>query len=211
MGCAGAMSFAPGLTVAIKDVSAEGPPEDAQWHSAAEGSEHDVPLEQVQPGNTLRVRPGEKIPVDGTVIDGTSSVDESMITGEPIPVEKQRGERVTGGTVNGEGINGKVCPFGADFQIIRPNELIELEAKYAFETDDGATVYVENKGLRFGPVDLLQKLKRGEPVDPKLIYFRTVPKFETGSEKYRWLMENLFIGSAARHADRVVIDVHQVL
>ena len=118
---------------------------------------------------------------------------------------------IIGGTVKGEGINGKVCQFGADFQIIRPNELIELEAKYAFETDDGAIIYVENKGLRFGPVDLLQKLKRGEPVDPKLIYFRTVPKFETGHEKYRWLMESLFIGSAARHADRVVIDVHQVL
>ena len=118
---------------------------------------------------------------------------------------------ITGGEVRGEKVNGKVLPFGADFQIIRPNELIELEAKYAFETDDGAVVYVENKGLRFGPVDLLQKLKRGEPVDPRLIYFRTVPKFETGHEKYRWLMENLFIGSAARHADRVVIDVHQGL
>ena len=117
---------------------------------------------------------------------------------------------IIGGEVRGA-INGKVCAFGADFQIIRPNELIELEAKYAFETDDGAVVYVENKGLRFGPVDLLQKLKRGEPVDPKLIYFRTVPRFETGAAKYRWLMENLFIGSAARHADRVVIDVHQVL
>ena len=118
---------------------------------------------------------------------------------------------IVGGDVKGEGINGKVCAFGADFQIIRPNELIELEAKYAFETDDGAVVYVENKGLRFGPVDLLQKLKRGEPVDPKLIYFRTVPKFETGHEDYRWLMQHIFIASAARHADRVVIDVHQVL
>ena len=118
---------------------------------------------------------------------------------------------ILGGEVRGEQVNGKVCPFGADFQVIRPNELIELEAKYAFETDDGAVVYVENKGLRFGPVDLLQKLKRGEPVDPGLIYFRTVPKFETGAEKYRWLMEHIFIGSAARHADRVVIDVHQVL
>jgi hypothetical protein len=118
---------------------------------------------------------------------------------------------IIGGEVRGEKVNGKVLPFGADFQIIRPNELIELEAKYAFETDDGAVVYVENKGLRFGPIDLLQKLKRGEPVDPKLIYFRTVPKFETGAPNYRWLMENLFIGSAARHADRVVIDVHQVL
>ena len=59
--------------------------------------------------------------------------------------------------------------------------------------------------------ELLQKLKRGEPVDPKLIYFRTVPRFETGHDKYRWLMEHIFVGSAARHADRVVIDVHQVM
>ncbi|MBR0799777.1 DUF3237 domain-containing protein [Bradyrhizobium jicamae] len=118
---------------------------------------------------------------------------------------------IIGGEVRGEMVNGRVLGFGADFQIIRPNELIELEAKYAFETDDGAVVYVENRGIRFGPVELLQKLKRGEPVDPKLIYFRTVPKFETGSEKYRWLMEHIFIASAARHADRVVIDVHQVI
>ena len=118
---------------------------------------------------------------------------------------------IIGGEVRGPDINGKVCALGADFQIIRPNELIELEAKYAFETDDGAVVYVENRGIRFGPVELLQRLKRGEPVDPRLIYFRTVPKFETGAEKYRRLMEYLFVGSAARHADRVVIDVHQVL
>src|SRR6201998_1341372 len=85
---------------------------------------------------------------------------------------------ITGGGVRGEKVNGRVLPFGADFQIIRPNELIDLEARYAFETDDGAGVYVEKRGIRFGPVDLLQKLKRGEPVDPELIYFRTVPKFE---------------------------------
>jgi hypothetical protein len=118
---------------------------------------------------------------------------------------------IIGGEVRGENVNGKVLGFGADFQIIRPNELIDLEAKYAFETDDGAVIYVENKGIRFGPLELLQKLKRGEPVDPSLIYFRTVPRFETGAEKYRWLMENLFVASAARHLDRVVIDVHQVL
>jgi hypothetical protein len=121
------------------------------------------------------------------------------------------GGEVKGPGMDGEGISGKVCAFGADFQIIRPNELIELEAKYAFETDDGATVYVENRGIRFGPVELLQKLKRGEPVDPKLIYFRTHPRFETGHDNYRWLMQHIFIGSAARHADRVIVDVHMVL
>src|SRR5215813_14268979 len=118
---------------------------------------------------------------------------------------------IVGGEVRGDKVNGKVLPFGADFQIIRPNELIDLEARYAFQTDDGAVVYVENKGIRFGPVDLLLKLKPGEPVDPKLIYFRTVPKFETGAAKYCWLMEHIFVASAARHADRVVIDVHMVL
>ena len=68
-----------------------------------DGSEEDVPLEQVQPGNRLRVRPGEKIPVDGTVVEGDSSVDESMVTGEPIPVHKRPGDKVIGATVNGTG------------------------------------------------------------------------------------------------------------
>jgi len=68
-----------------------------------DGSEEDIPLEQVVVGDVLRVRPGEKIPVDGTVTDGNSSVDESMVTGEPIPVEKNNGEHIIGATVNGTG------------------------------------------------------------------------------------------------------------
>ena len=67
------------------------------------GQERDVPLDQIQKGNLLRVRPGEKVPVDGVVVEGNSSVDESMITGESIPVEKGAGARVTGATVNGTG------------------------------------------------------------------------------------------------------------
>jgi Cu+-exporting ATPase len=64
------------------------------------GSEHDIPLDQVKPGDRLRVRPGEKVPVDGVIVEGSSSVDESMLTGEPIPVEKALGIKVTGATVN---------------------------------------------------------------------------------------------------------------
>jgi Cu+-exporting ATPase len=67
------------------------------------GREEDIPLEQVNPGDRLRVRPGEKIPVDGVVLEGATSIDESMVTGEPIPVEKSENSRVTGGTVNGTG------------------------------------------------------------------------------------------------------------
>jgi len=68
-----------------------------------DGSEEDITLDHVQPGNRLRVRPGEKVPVDGVVLEGSTSVDESMVTGEPIPVEKVENSRVTGSTVNGTG------------------------------------------------------------------------------------------------------------
>jgi Cu+-exporting ATPase len=68
-----------------------------------DATEADVPLEQVKPDDRLRVRPGERVPVDGVVLEGASAVDESMITGEPIPVEKKTGDRVTGGTVNATG------------------------------------------------------------------------------------------------------------
>jgi hypothetical protein len=118
---------------------------------------------------------------------------------------------ILGGEVRGEAMRGKFCPCGADFQIIRPNGFTELEAKYAFEMDDGAIVYIENIGIRFGPKQLLDRIAKGEIVDPAQMYFRSVPKFETGAAKYRWLMENLFVGVGARHPDRVEIEVHQVL
>jgi len=69
----------------------------------ADGEEEDIPLEQVQPNDVLRVRPGEKVPVDGVVLEGTSSLDESMVTGESIPVEKTKDARLIGATVNGTG------------------------------------------------------------------------------------------------------------
>ncbi|WHZ23319.1 MAG: P-type ATPase [Nitrospira sp.] len=80
-----------------------------------DGREEDVPLGQVQVGQCLRVRPGEKVPVDGTILEGATSVDESMITGESLPVEKTVGERVTGGTINGTGgVVVRVDHVGAD-------------------------------------------------------------------------------------------------
>lgn len=118
---------------------------------------------------------------------------------------------VLGGEVRGPGMKGTIFPVGADFQIIRPNGFTELEAKYAFEMDDGAVIYIENIGIRFGPKELLDRIAKGETIDPALIYFRSVPRFETGAANYRWLMENLFVGVGARYPDRVELDVHQVL
>jgi hypothetical protein len=134
-----------------------------------------------------------------------------IISAGDIGVGERRIIPIVGGEVRGAEINGKVCAFGADFQIVRPDSSIELEANYALETDDGAVICVENRGIRRGPIELIQKLNRGEAVDPALIYFRTTPRFETGAAKYRWLMQSLFVASAARHTDRVVIDVYEML
>ena len=86
---------------AIRALLALAPP--VAHRVGADGTEQDVPLEAVVVGDLLRVRPGEKIPVDGLVSEGQGHVDESMVTGEPVPVHKERGDRLTGGTVNGSG------------------------------------------------------------------------------------------------------------
>jgi hypothetical protein len=92
---------------------------------------------------------------------------------------------ILGGEVRGEGVRGTIFPVGADFQTIRPNGFTELEAKYVFEMDDGSIIYIENVGVRFGPKPLLDRIAKGETVDPALIYIRSVPKFQSGAEKYR--------------------------
>ncbi|MDF2118576.1 DUF3237 domain-containing protein [Roseiarcaceae bacterium H3SJ34-1] len=140
--------------------------------------------------------------------------DLSVEVARPLEIgETGLGERrvidITGGTVSGPKFNGRIRP-GADFQIIRPNGLTVLHARYVIEADDGALVYVENDGIRFGPREALDRLKRGEPVDPALIYFRSVPRFETGSDKYRWLMQSIFVCSGVRTPGTVELSVYRL-
>ncbi len=93
----------------------------------ADGGEADVPVEEIQTGDRLRVRPGERVPVDGSVIEGQSTIDESMITGEPLPVEKARGDALTGGTINRNGtLVMQAEKVGADTTLSR---IVELVAK----------------------------------------------------------------------------------
>ena len=90
-----------------------------------DGTEEEIPLERVQVGDRLRVRPGDKIPVDGMVMEGRSSVDESMLTGEPIPVEKVAGEKVTGATINGTGsLVMEATRVGADTMLAQIVEMV---------------------------------------------------------------------------------------
>jgi hypothetical protein len=120
-----------------------------------------------------------------------------------------RGERriipITGGTFEGPGLRGRVVPGGADWQIIRPDGVAELEARYTLETESGGLIYVVNRGIRHGPPEILRALREGVPVDRSRYYFRTAPVFETAVPELDRMMRSIFIGDGERFPDRVAM------
>jgi hypothetical protein len=120
-----------------------------------------------------------------------------------------RGERriipIIGGTFEGPGLSGSVVPGGADFQVIRPDGVAELEARYTLRTESGGLVYVLNRGLRHGPPEVLKALRDGIPVEKSRYYFRTAPVFETAVSELQWMMRSIFIAEGERFPDHVTI------
>ena len=116
---------------------------------------------------------------------------------------------IVDGTVSGR-IDGHVIPAGADYQLFRVDRPTELVAKYAFETDDGARVYVENRGIRSAPRETKERLRDGEPVDPDEVYFQSTPRFETADPDLEWLEESVFVASGIRQPRGVKLAVYRV-
>jgi hypothetical protein len=138
--------------------------------------------------------------------------DLAVQIGEPLEIgQTGAGERrvipILGGTVEGPRLKGLIRPAGADFQIIRAGGLTELVARYVVEADTGALIYVENAGIRHGPPELIEKLRRGESVDPRQIYFRTVPRFEAASPEHEFLTRHVFIAAGARFPREVKLRI----
>jgi Protein of unknown function (DUF3237) len=145
----------------------------------------------------------------------THVADFRVEVGAPIAIgETAQGLRrvvpITGGTIQGAKLNGTILNAGADFQIIGPDGFTRLEARYVARLNDGTLVYVENRGVRFGPPEVMARLTRGEPVDPAEVYFRTTPRFETPEPAYQWLTRPLFIAAGARYPDRVALSIFEV-
>jgi hypothetical protein len=119
---------------------------------------------------------------------------------------------ITGGTVKGPRLNGRVLSGGADWQVVRPDGVLDVEAKYTLEADDGTQIMVTNKGMRHGPKDVIDRLTRGEVVDPSSYYFRTSAQFEVSADSpHAWLNRALFIGVGERTATAAIIRFHEVL
>jgi hypothetical protein len=128
----------------------------------------------------------------------------------PTPAGERRVVPILGGTVEGPRLRGTVVPGGADWQVVHPDGTVALEARYTVQAEDGALVYVNNRGLRRGPLAVLARLAAGEDVDPAEYYFRTAPVFETGSPRHAWLAASLFVATARRQAALVTVAVYRV-
>ena len=122
-----------------------------------------------------------------------------------VPRGRRRIIPIVGGTFEGPGLKGRVLNHGADWQIVRIDGVSELDTRYALETDAGHLIYVQNAGMRHAEPEVLAKLAAGEIVDPQLVYFRTVPTFETSAPELQWLTRSIFVATGERYPTHVVI------
>ena len=126
------------------------------------------------------------------------------------PHGRRRIVPILGGTVRGPRLEAEVLPGGADWQRVRSDGLVELVARYSILTRDGVEIVVVNRGLRRAAPEVMERMARGEAVDPALVYCRTTPQFEAPAGPYEWLNRSVFVGSAERLPDKVRIGVFEV-
>ena len=126
------------------------------------------------------------------------------------PLGERRIIGIRGGTVEGGKFTGRVLPGGADWQVVRADGAADIRARYTIESEAGGRVLVDSVGLRHGPPDVLDRLTRGEKVDPALYYFRTAMRFETSEPSLDWLNRILAVARGEREALAVKLDVYEV-
>ena len=112
---------------------------------------------------------------------------------------------IVGGTFEGPELSGRLLPGGADWQIIHGDGFSELDSRYTLETEAGALIYVQNRGIRHAAPEVMTRLLAGEPVDPSEVYFKTMPTFETSAPHLQWLTRSIFVGIGERQPLSVVI------
>ncbi len=119
---------------------------------------------------------------------------------------------VTGGTFVGDRLRGTVVsPPGGDWLLLRNDGVLCLDVRLTLKTDDGALIYMHYKGMRHGPKDVLDRMAKGESVDPTTYYMRAAPEFETAAAQYAWLNRALFVAMGRREAAGPIYEVFEVL
>ncbi len=127
------------------------------------------------------------------------------------PYGERRVVDIVGGRVDGPEMTGVVEPGGADWQVVRADGVVDIEAHYRLVLDDDSRVEVVSSGYRYGPRDVLQRLGRGEPVDPSEYFFRTFIRLQTGAARLAHLNRTLAVAVGARRAETVELTLHRIL
>ena len=117
---------------------------------------------------------------------------------------------ITGGKVIGPRLHGVVLPGGGDWQAIHPDGLTEVDARYTLKADDGTIIGIVNPGVRTAAPAIVERMARGEDVDPSLYYFRTAPRFTVAAGSHEWLRQTLFVGRGIRRPTFVEIEFFAV-
>ena len=117
---------------------------------------------------------------------------------------------IASGTVTGPRLAGRILPGGADWQIVRADGAADIQARYTIEAENGGHILVSSEGLRHGPPPVMERLARGDTVDPAFYYFRTVMRFETADPSLAWLNTILALARGAREPRAVRLDVFEV-
>lgn len=158
-----------------------------------------------RPGDARRSRISAEVPDAGRAPRLEYAFTITLVLGEvywvkPTTQGCTRGAvYVTGGTLEGPAIRGIVVPqSGADWPLLRPDGVIDFDARYLLRTDDGVVIYMQNRGYRWGPPDVMAAMTRHEPVDPAAYYMRTAPKFDAPEGRYEWLSRHVFVGVAEK-------------
>ncbi|MDA0231769.1 MAG: DUF3237 domain-containing protein [Proteobacteria bacterium] len=127
------------------------------------------------------------------------------------PIGDRRIAKVTGGSFAGPEMTGTILPGGGDWLLLRTDGTLQLDVRVILKTDDDALIYMTYRGFRHGPPEVMERLNRGEEVDPSEYYFRIAPFFETGADKYDWLNRIVTVGTGHRLASGPVYEIYQIL
>jgi len=127
------------------------------------------------------------------------------------PHGRRRIARIAGGSFEGPKLKGQVLPGGGDWLLLRRDGVLQLDVRLTMQTHDQQLIYMTYRGFRHGPQDVIERLNRGEAVDPSLYYFRVTPYFETCAKSYEWINGICSVGTGARSASGPTYHVFQVL
>ena len=127
------------------------------------------------------------------------------------PIGDRHIAKVAGGSFAGPKMKGTILPGGGDWLLLRADGTLQLDVRATLKTDDDALIYMTYRGIRHGPPEVMERLNKGEKVDPSEYYFRIAPFFETGAEKYDWLNRVVSVGTGQRLASGPIYEIYQIL